>query len=56
MTERLREKVAREIATSNRAVSGGAREYQLSWPTAHKALVAAAALRLPEPTPTPTSS
>jgi transposase len=52
VTERLREKVARAIATSNRAVSDVAREYQLSWPTAHKALVAAAARWLPKPTPT----
>lgn len=52
VTERLRQRVARAIAESNRAVSDVAREYQVSWPTAHKALVSAAAAWLPEPEPT----
>src|SRR5215207_2793722 len=43
VTERLREQVARAIASSNRAVSDVAAEYGVSWRTAHKALVAAAA-------------
>ena len=43
VTERLREQVATAIASSNRAVSDVAAEYGVSWPTAHKALVAAAA-------------
>jgi transposase len=52
ITERLRNKVASAIATSNRAVSEVATEYGVSWPTAHKALVVAAARWLPEPEPT----
>jgi transposase len=52
VTERLRVRVATAIASSNRAVSDVAREYRVSWPTAHKALVAAAARWLPEPAPT----
>ena len=52
VTERLRQRVAEAIAGSNRAVSDVAREYQVSWPTAHKALVSAAAAWLPEPEPT----
>ena len=52
VTERLRQRVAKAIAESNRAVSDVAREYQVSWPTAHKALVSAAAAWLPEPEPT----
>ena len=52
VTERLRHRVAMAIASSNRAVSDVAREFGVSWPTAHKALIAAAAKWLPEPTPT----
>jgi transposase len=52
VTERLRERVATAIASSNRAVSDVAAEYGVSWPTAHKALVAASVGWLPEPTPT----
>ena len=52
VTERLRTKVAEAIAEGNRAVSEVAAEYGVSWPTAHKALIAAAAKWLPEPTPT----
>jgi len=52
VTERLRDKLASAIATSNRAVSDVAAEYGVSWPTAHKALIAAAARWLPEPAPT----
>ena len=51
-TERLRDKLALAIAGSNRPVTDVAAEYGVSWPTAHKALVAAAARWLPEPTPT----
>ena len=52
VTERLRDQVAHAIAGSNRAVAEVAREYGVSWPTAHKALIAAAARWLPEPEPT----
>jgi transposase len=52
ITERLRDKVASAIASSNRSVADVAREYHVSWPTAHKALVAAAVRWLPEPDPT----
>jgi transposase len=52
LTERLRQRVATAIASGNRAVSEVAGEYGVSWPTAHKALVAAAARWLPEPAPT----
>jgi transposase len=52
VTERLRDRVATAIASSNRAVSDVAAEYAVSWRTAHKALVAAAARWLPEPSPT----
>ncbi|HEY5787613.1 MAG TPA: transposase [Microlunatus sp.] len=44
--------MATAIASSNRAVSDGAAEYGVSWPTAHRALIAAAARWLPAPTPT----
>jgi transposase len=52
VTERLRQRVATAIASSNRAVSDVSREYRVSWPTAHKALITAAARWLPKPTPT----
>jgi transposase len=52
VTERLRDRVATAIASSNRAVSDVAAEYAVSWRTAHKALVGAAARWLPEPSPT----
>ena len=52
VTQRLRDKVASAIAVGNRAVSEVAAEYQISWPTAHKALVVAAARWLPTPAPT----
>jgi transposase len=52
VTERLRHQLATAIASSNRAVSDVAAEYGVSWPTAHKALIAAAARWLPEPEPT----
>ena len=52
VTERLRDKLAYAIAGSNRSVADVAAEYGVSWPTAHKALVAAAARWLPEPEPT----
>ena len=52
MTQRLRWQLATAIAAGNRAVSEVAREYGVSWPTAHKALAAAAVGWLPEPTPT----
>jgi len=42
ITERLRQQVARAIASGNRAVYEVAGEYDVSWPTAHKALVVAA--------------
>lgn len=50
-TTRLRGKLADAIARSNRPVSGVAAEYGVSWPTAHRALVAAAAKWLPPPDP-----
>src|SRR5215212_10064544 len=40
VTERLRAKVAEAIAAGNRAVSEVAGEYGVSWPTAHRALIA----------------
>jgi len=52
VTERLRQRVAMAIASGNRAVAEVAVEYGVSWPTAHKALIAAAARWLPEPRPT----
>ena len=52
ITERLRHRVARAIASGNRAVSEVAGEYGVSWPTAHKALVVAATKWLPGPPPT----
>ena len=52
LTERLRDKLASAIAGSNRSVADVAAEYGVSWPTAHKALVVAAAHWLPEPEPT----
>ena len=52
VTERLRDKLAAAIATSNRSVADVAAEYGVSWPTAHRALVAVAARWLPEPEPT----
>ncbi len=51
-TERLRDAVAMAIAGGNRAVSEVAQEYGVSWPTAHRALVGAAARWLPAPVPT----
>ncbi|MGI8769468.1 MAG: ISL3 family transposase, partial [Propionibacteriaceae bacterium] len=52
VTQRLRDQLADSIARSNRAVSEVAAEYGVSWPTAHRALIAAAIGWLPEPTPT----
>jgi transposase len=52
LTGRLREAIATEIATGNRAVDEVARTHGVSWPTAHRALVAAAARWLPTPEPT----
>jgi transposase len=52
LTERLRNRLARAIAVSNRSVADVAREYQVGWHTAHQALIAAAAGWLPEPAPT----
>src|SRR5215217_3714082 len=52
VTARLRQALAAAIAGSNRAVAEVAAEHGVSWHTAHKALVGAAARWLPEPTPT----
>jgi transposase len=52
VTERLRDKLASAIAGSNRPVADVAAEYGVLWPTAHKALITAAARWLPEPEPT----
>jgi transposase len=41
VTERLRERVAQAIASGNRVIFEVPGEYRGSWPTAHKALVAA---------------
>ncbi|CCH70199.1 hypothetical protein BN10_530015 [Phycicoccus elongatus Lp2] len=49
LTSRLREVIATEIASGNRAVEEVARTHGVSWPTAHRALVAAAARWLPAP-------
>jgi len=51
LTTRLREAIATEIAAGNRAVDEVARAHGVSWPTAHRALVAAAARWLPAPEP-----
>ena len=51
LTSRLREAIATEIACGNRAVDEVARTHRVSWPTAHRALVAAAARWLPAPEP-----
>src|SRR5215213_5450585 len=52
LTARLRQALAAAIAGSNRAVADVAGEHEVSWHTAHTALVAAAARWLPAPTPT----
>ncbi len=52
LTNRLRTMLATEIASGNRAVDEVARCHGVSWPTAHRALVAAATQWLPEPEPT----
>jgi transposase len=52
LTARLREQLAQAIAGSNRAVAEVAAEHGVSWHTAHRALIAAAARWLPKPTPT----
>lgn len=52
LTGRLREALATAIASGNRAVDEVARSHRVSWPTAHRALIAAAARWLPEPEPT----
>ena len=54
LTERLRDELARAIAAGNRAASEVAAEFEVSWPTAHRALITAAAKWLPEPAPTST--
>ena len=51
LTTRLREAIADAIADGNRAVEEVARAHGVSWPTAHRALVAAAARWLPAPEP-----
>jgi transposase len=51
LTSRLRDRLARAIAGSNRAVAEVAAEYRVSWHTAHRALIAAAARWLPTPAP-----
>jgi transposase len=48
----LRDKLARAIAASNRAVSEVAAEHDVSWHTAHRALITAANHWLPAPAPT----
>lgn len=52
LTSRLRTHAAWSVARSNRAVSDVAGEYELSWPTVHKALITAAKKWIPEPEPT----
>jgi transposase len=53
LTGRLRRRLVTSIAGSNRSVSDVAREYGVSWTTAHRALIAAAGRLLPAPAPTP---
>jgi len=53
LTARLRQHLAMAVAGSNRAVEEVAREHGVSWPTVHRAHVAAAARWLPPPEPTP---
>jgi transposase len=52
LTTRLRTRLAQAIAASNRAVSDVAGEHGVSWRTAHRALISAAASWLPAPRPT----
>jgi transposase len=52
VTARLRAELAAAIARFNRAVSDVAAEHDVSWHTAHKALIAAATAWFPEPEPT----
>lgn len=52
VTQRLKDKLARSIAQSNRAVSKVAGEFGVSWPTAHRALIVSASQWLPTPAPT----
>ncbi|MBK8867614.1 MAG: transposase [Actinomycetales bacterium] len=47
----IADRVGREIAAGNRAVDEVARAHRVSWPTAHRALVAAAARWLPRADP-----
>jgi transposase len=51
LTARLRQALAEVIAGSDRAAADVAAEHPVSWHTAYRALVAAAAHWLPEPTP-----
>jgi hypothetical protein len=51
LTARLREHLACAVAGSNRAVDEVARGHGVSWPTVHRALVAAAVGWLPPPEP-----
>jgi transposase len=53
LTTRLREHLAMSVAGSNRAIEEVAREHGVSWPTVHRAHVAAATRWLPPPEPTP---
>jgi transposase len=53
LTARLRQQLALSVAGSNRAIEEVAREHGVSWPTVHRAHVAAAARWLPPPEPTP---
>jgi transposase len=52
LTVRLRERLARAIAGSNRAVTEVAAEHGVGWHTAHDALITAATRWLPAPPPT----
>jgi transposase len=52
LTRRLRYRLAQAVAGSNRAVTAVAGEYRVSWHTAHRALIAAAARWLSAPAPT----
>ena len=51
LTTRLREAIATAVEGGNRAVEEVARAHGVSWPTARRALVAAAARWLPVPEP-----
>ena len=53
VTSRVRRAIAAAVGDGNRAVSEVAESFGVSWPTAHAAVIEAAAVALVEPAPTP---